>query len=424
MAFGIFAIAMVLIYARPFGLPVWLSAVAGALCALAFGVVSTMDALRVLAMVWDSTLVLVGLIIIAMAFEKIGFFDSLATKIISMCADRGYRINRFKFFAIMMVFGLFLATFLANDGAILILTPLVFALFGKGEKGAVMAPLVMFLIFFGFLSDFGSNALSISNLTNIISVNIFDISFGEYFGSMIVAQLSAFLAACALFWVVLGRRLPMVLEFALPDRQISKSGFIVCVILLLSLPVGSAVFGAMGVPVSGYILIVAVIAIMMQKSGKFELFKRAPFGVVVFSVGLFVMVYGVGKAGGLELLRLGFESIANLDSLASMLGVATLSSVGSAIINNLPMVMLGDLALRELGADSGLIYAHLLGCNIGSKLTPIGSLATLLWLASLRLHGVRIRILDYFKFSFIFSFGVLLAGVLGLWIGRDILNLG
>lgn len=424
MAFGIFAIAMVLIYARPFGLPVWLSAVAGALCALAFGVVSTMDALRVLAMVWDSTLVLVGLIIIAMAFEKIGFFDSLATKIISMCADRGYRINRFKFFAIMMVFGLFLATFLANDGAILILTPLVFALFGKGEKGAVMAPLVMFLIFFGFLSDFGSNALSISNLTNIISVNIFDISFGEYFSSMIVAQLSAFLAACVLFWMVLGRRLPMVLEFSLPDRQISKSGFIVCIVLLLSLPVGSAVFGAMGVPVSGYILIVAVIAIMMQKSGKFELFKRAPFGVVVFSVGLFVMVYGVGKAGGLELLRLGFESIANLDSLASMLGVATLSSVGSAIINNLPMVMLGDLALRELGADSGLIYAHLLGCNIGSKLTPIGSLATLLWLASLRLHGVRIRILDYFKLSFIFSFGVLLAGVLGLWIGRDILNLG
>ena len=408
MAFGIFAIAMVLIYARPFGLPVWLSAVAGALCALAFGVVSAWDALRVLAMVWDSTLVLVGLIIIAMAFEKIGFFDSLATKIISMCADRGYRINRFKFFAIMMVFGLFLATFLANDGAILILTPLVFALFGKGEKGAVMAPLVVFLIFFGFLSDFGSNALSISNLTNIISVNIFDISFGEYFGSMIVAQLSAFLAACALFWMVLGRGLPMVLEF----------------VLLLSLPVGSALFGAMGVPVSGYILIVAVIAIMMQKSGKFELFKRAPFGVVVFSVGLFVMVYGVGKAGGLELLRLGFESIANLDSLASMFGVATLSSVGSAIINNLPMVMLGDLALRELGADSGLIYAHLLGCNIGSKLTPIGSLATLLWLASLRLHGVRIRILDYFKLSFIFSFGVLLAGVLGLWIGRNILNLG
>ena len=144
MAFGIFAIAMVLIYARPFGLPVWLSAVAGALCALAFGVVSAMDTLRVLAMVWDSTLVLVGLIIIAMAFEKIGFFDSLATKIISMCADRGYRIKRCKFFAIMMVFGLFLTTFLANDGAILILTPLVFALFGKGEKGAVMAPLVSY----------------------------------------------------------------------------------------------------------------------------------------------------------------------------------------------------------------------------------------------------------------------------------------
>ncbi|MBR4098232.1 MAG: arsenic transporter, partial [Campylobacter sp.] len=52
-----------------------------------------------------------------------------------------------------------------------------------------------------------------------------------------------------------------------------------------------------------------------------------------------------------------------------------------------------------------------------SKLTPIGSLATLLWLANLKLRGVKISLLDYFKFAFIFSLGVLFAAVLGLWIG-------
>jgi arsenical pump membrane protein len=179
------------------------------------------------------------------------------------------------------------------------------------------------------------------------------------------------------------------------------------------------IFEEMELPISLFILLVALISIMMQDSGKFTLFKRAPFGVVVFSVGLFVMVYGVGMAGILEFLRQNIQILAGLDRFSSLLSVALGSSIGSALINNLPMVMLGDLALRDFGADTGLIYAHLLGCNIGSKLTPIGSLATLLWLASLKLRGVRISLLDYFKFAFIFSLGVLFAAVLGLWIGES-----
>ncbi|MCR8696920.1 MULTISPECIES: ArsB/NhaD family transporter [Campylobacter] len=421
MAFIIFTISMLMIYTRAFRVPVWASAALGGFATLIFGVISLADTFKVLAMVWDSTFVLVGLIIIAMALEKMGFFDTLASKIILSCArySDGYKINTLKFFAIMMVFGLFVATFLANDGAILVLTPLIFAIFSKANQ-EFSSPLVAFLIFFGFLSDFGSNGLIISNLTNIITAKLFNISFGEYFGSMILAQCFAFIAACVIFWAILIRKLPKVLKFHLPSRQMGKFDFIIAFGLLISLPFGSAIFGAMGLPISGFILIVAVIAIMMQKGGKFELFSKAPFGVVIFSIGLFVMVYGVGMAGILEFLRLNIHTLANLDRFTSMLGIAVGSSIGSALINNLPMVMLGDLALRDFGADMGLVYSHLLGCNIGSKLTPIGSLATLLWLVSLKLRGVNIKLLDYFKLSFIFSFGVLIAAVCGLWIGEKL----
>lgn len=421
MAFAIFAISMALIYTRPFGLPVWSSAVAGAIAAMVFGVVSISSAFGVLAMVWDSTLVLVGLIIIAMAFEQMGFFDALAGRIIGQFAKGSggiYRIGTLKFFALMMGLGLFVATFLANDGAILVLTPLVFALFSNAkDELSITTPLVAFLLFFGFLSDFGSNALIISNLTNIITAKLFNLSFKEYFEAMVLAQIFAFIAACGLFWLVLARRLPAVLEFKLPARKIGSRRFLACLFLLILLPVGSMIFEEMELPISLFILLVALISIMMQDSGKFALFKRAPFGVVVFSVGLFVMVYGVGMAGILEFLRQNIQMLAGLDRFSSLLGIALGSSIGSALINNLPMVMLGDLALRDFGADMGLIYAHLLGCNIGSKLTPIGSLATLLWLANLKLRGVKISLLDYFKFAFIFSLGVLFAAVLGLWIG-------
>lgn len=421
MAFVIFAISMALIYTRPFGFPAWASALLGGFGAIVFGVVSLEAAFGVLAMVWDSTLVLVALIVIAMALENIGFFDSLASKIISLCAKskNGYRISTIKFFIIMMGFGLFVATFLANDGAILVLTPLVFAIFSKSSYNSnLTTPLVAFLLFFGFLSDFGSNALIISNLTNIITAKLFDISFGDYFNAMALAQCFAFVAACLLFWFFIAKKLPKELEFDLPNKKISKIKFLISLSLLVSLPFGSMAFEAIGLPISGFIGIVALISIMMQSGAKFEFVKQAPFGVVVFSVGLFVMVYGVGMAGILEFLRLNIESIAKLDRFVSLLSVAVGSSIGSALINNLPMVMLGDLALRDFGADNGLVYAHLLGCNIGSKLTPIGSLATLLWLASLKRYGVNIRLVDYFKFAFIFSFGALFAAVFGLWIGE------
>lgn len=65
---------MILIYTRPFGFPAWASALAGGIATIIFGVVSIPVAFGVLMMVWDSTLVLVALIIIAMALEKMGFF--------------------------------------------------------------------------------------------------------------------------------------------------------------------------------------------------------------------------------------------------------------------------------------------------------------------------------------------------------------
>ena len=94
--------------------------------------------------------------------------------------------------------------------------------------------------------------------------------------------------------------------------------------------------------------------------------------------------------------------------------VGIISSIGSSIINNLPMVMLGDLALRN--NELYLVISHLLGCNIGSKLTPIGSLATLLWLVSLKRYGIKIGFLKYMVLSGIITIPILFVSLFGLFL--------
>ena len=155
------------------------------------------------------------------------------------------------------------------------------------------------------------------------------------------------------------------------------------------------------------------------KLGRIEplkLLKNSPFSVVPFSLGLFVVVFGLKNAGLLDILQEGVVEILKQGEFLSLLSVGFLSAFGSSLINNLPMVMLGDLTLRGI-ENLHLNFAHLLGCNIGSKLTPIGSLATLLWLLSLKRYGISIPLFKYLSLAFCWTIFVLFCAIVGLYVG-------
>ena len=161
-----------------------------------------------------------------------------------------------------------------------------------------------------------------------------------------------------------------------------------------------------------------------------NLLQETPFSIIIFSLGLFVVVFSIKNAGGLEFLHIMLESLAKHSILTQIFSIGFLSAFGSSVINNLPMVLLGNLALESFSLESlsqvssttdsihkqALVFAHLLGCNIGSKITPIGSLATLLWLSKLSIYGVKIPILYYMGFACILSLCVLCAALFGLWV--------
>ena len=417
MAFGIFCLTMLLIFWRPFGLPLWVFSTLGAVGAYCLNVVDLGDIWRVWAMVWDSTLTLVGLILLTLLLDKLGFFNFLSLVMMNLLSA-GNAISTLRFYVFIVLFSAILSAVFANDGAILILTPLIFTLL-KGDKSKhLKSPLIVFLLLVSFLSDFASNPFVVSNLTNIITAQFFNFS-PLYFSAMMLLPQICILLCFGVFWLYLRRILPRFIEFKSLERDISRFGIVFCLGLVCLLLFGILFSHSLGLPLSSFTLLCAFLAfcygISIQRV-QFADLKRAPFGIVLFSLGLFIVVFGLKNGGILEVLRENVHYFVALPQEIQIVLMGFASGISSALINNLPFVMLGDLALASVKeiANPSLILAHLLGCNVGSKLTPIGSLATLLWLYSLRNYGIYIGFLQYMLLAFVVTIPVLFAGLVGL----------
>ncbi|RAX56754.1 hypothetical protein CCZ01_08590 [Helicobacter monodelphidis] len=436
MIFAIFLISLIFIFWRPFQLPIWVFSTLGAICVILFGVLGIInfhsnDIWTIFSIVWDSSLSLIGLIIITFCLESIGFFDYIAQHIIMLSLKKNKKnnmnntltLNTYKLLILLFIFTSLMSAIFSNDGAILILTPVILAIFAKIEHST--KTLIATLLGVGFLCDSASNALVISNLTNILTARYFHIQFSEFAQVMFLPNLLSILSSIILFFIIFWKVLPKefnIKSYSMLDAKISQTLFLFCLILLVCfiftlLWAESLKFETSSFGILIFAFIFMFIAYFKHKNHLFAIIKNAPFSVLVFSFGLYIIVFALHKDGLGEVLTAFYVQIESYGEFAPFI-VGLLSSVGSAFFNNLPMVMLGDLSLKQYFMDYGgsenFLYAHLLACNIGAKLTPIGSLATLLWLMVLADRGIKISFLSYLKFSFIIALPTLFIAILGL----------
>jgi arsenical pump membrane protein len=181
--------------------------------------------------------------------------------------------------------------------------------------------------------------------------------------------------------------------------------------------VGYFIGDAYNLPVSvfalGGALIFLAIANHFKATKPWMTIKTAPWQVVWFSIGLYIVVFGLKNAGLTTYIAGMIETLQEYGNAAAVIGTGFLAAVLSSVMNNMPTVMIMDIAIAETGQNA-LAYANIIGCNLGPKMTPIGSLATLLWLHVLAKKGVKITWGQYMKVGLVITPPVLLVALLGL----------
>ena len=425
LALAIFVGTLVLVIWQPRGLGIGWSALAGASVALLTGVVGWSDVGTVWGIVWDATFTFVALIVISLILDEAGFFAWAALHVARWGGGDGRKL-----FPLVVLLGAAIAAVFANDGAALLLTPIVLAILLRLEFPPASA--LAFTIACGFIADTASLPLVVSNLVNIVTANYFGVPFGRYAAVMVPVNLASVAATLLVLWLWFRRDIPVryaVAELELPRQAIrDRALFRAACPLLALLMVAYFVTGPLGVPIA--LVTGAAALVLMAIAGRWatggrgatialgKVLRGAPWQIVLFSIGMYLVVYGLGNSW---LTATGVLAwLASQGTFVATIGTGFAVAVLASVMNNMPATLVGALAIdaaevpaitREL-----MIYANIVGNDLGPKFTPIGSLATLLWLHVLAGKGQRISWGQYVRVGLILTPPVLLAALVALWL--------
>ena len=372
-AIAIFVVVLGLVIWQPKGLSIGWPAIGGAILALLTGVVHLSDIPTVVGIVWDATLTFVAVIIISLILDAIGFFAWAALHVARLAGGNNRRA-----LVLIMLLGAAIAAFFANDGAALILTPIVYEMMIalQFERKRALA----FVIACGFIADTASLPLVVSNLVNIVSADFFHINFVSYVRAMLFPDLVSIIASILVVLFVFrqesrGTFDPTALQepkTAIRDLRLFRIGWGVLILVVVGYFAGALLHIPVSVVAGTGAMLLLVAAQGSKAVHRRKIILSAPWKIVVFSIGMYLVVFGLRNAGLTVLLTNVIAAMSQHGLLAGTVGTGVLIAALSSLMNNMPTVLIGALSISPIHLSShvtqGLIYANVIGADFRTKI--------------------------------------------------------
>ncbi|MEM0312945.1 MAG: ArsB/NhaD family transporter [Candidatus Bathyarchaeia archaeon] len=443
-ALTIFAVTLFLMVKRPRNINLGLAAGIGAAASLLLGTVTINETLKAFTEIWDAALAFIGIVAFSVTLDAMGFFKWAAVRVVKLAGGNGLKLYFYVSLLTACVSILF-----ANDSAVLILTPIVLEIISQLKikyEGRLA-----YLFAAGLIADTAAMPLITSNPINIVSADFFRYSFTDHVIFMgpvaVVTILSSLLIVYMFFRKMIPRTYSAQLAGALANGRIIDPFLLkVSLTTLVAIDVGYVLASLHRIPVSivicsGALILMVAYALNLKMKGRMALkderrgitaiIKEINWDIVIFMISIFLVVQGLKHTGAVDFFAYTFAWALKLPSFLSVLVPSLVVTVGASAMNNWPMTILGILSIEQTARFANLnsqqltslIFSNIIGNNLGPHFFPLGSLAILMWLETMRKKGVNIRLVDYLKVGSLLSILEVSVASLILWLEISFLNI-
>jgi len=423
IAYGTTGVTLVLVLSRPRIGRRWrigpaLAAASGMLVMLVTGSVNLGDLRGAADALWRPFLTITAIMLSTSVAQRLRILDTIAKR---LAPRPGQSVQRV--FGATFAFSAATSAVLNNDAAVLLLTPAIVDMIRRYYPNQ---PDLVVPFAFAVFAAAGVAPLAISNPMNLILSEYAGISFNEYAVWMspiaMAGWITAYTVLCLVFRVPLRLTVGSVVgrervTLSRPARQFLA----VLALALAAYPTLSYAGGPVWAVAAGTAILGVGLCWTHGVVSPGPLARGVSWPTLVFLFCVFVIVIGLRNGGLVDRIATLYGSVPHASAQLGL--IATTSAVGSAILNNHPMAILNALSIRALHpiplpkVAHQQVLAALIGGDLGPRLLPIGSLAGLLWLDSLRRLGVEVSLRRFVKVGIVMtvptlavSVGLLLAG--------------
>lgn len=409
------AVLVVAVAWKPHGWGPTLGATAAVTLAAIGGAVELGDVIVAAEAQWQAYITLAAVMTMTAGAEAIGLLDRLAARIEPR--TRGPVRDAFR---LTFVISALVAAVLSNDAAVLLLTPTLIHLLRTVYPRRNPKFLIPFAV--AVFAAAGVAPLVISNPMNLIFAEHVNLGFNRYSLTMIpIAVVGWVVAYYVLTWIfrdALADTAPALGAWPHQPKPMSIEerialGAIVAV--LAAYPVMSYLDLPLW-PVAAAGGVVMALLRLRARHGLRDLSRGITWTIFPFLMGVFIIAMALRRVGVVTWLH---DLYAVTPSPIATIGVT--SALGSALLNNHPMSVLNAFALEGLPGLETNAFAALIGGDLGPRLLPVGSLASLLWYDQLRKHDVTVTVPTFVRTGVLLTVPTLTISLLALWLIESLL---